>query len=103
MWPAPGRPGGMALVAADDTLVLWSPGGFASHDSPPDGRPTPEVAVALASLPELAESAASAGSLRAELDRALSTALEARLLLHRAADAVDDAIDRREPGGPSRS
>jgi hypothetical protein len=88
----------MALMAADETLVLWSPGGFAGHDTPPDGRPTPEVAVALASLPDLAESAASAESLRSELDRALATALEARQLLHRAANAVDDAIDRREPG-----
>jgi hypothetical protein len=96
MWPAPGRPGGMALVAADETLVLWSPGGFAGRDTPPDGRPTPEVAVALASLPDLAEAAASAETLRAELDRALATAMDARQLLHRAAHAVDDAIDRRE-------
>jgi hypothetical protein len=87
----------MALVAADDTLVLWSPGGFAGHDGPPDGRPTPEVAVLLASVPELAASAATAEELRDELDRALAIAVEARQLLHRAANAVDDAIDRREP------
>lgn len=100
MWPSPGRPGGMALVAADGTLLLWSPGGFAGHDALPDGRPTPEVALALAAVPDLAESAAAADELRSDLDRALATALEARQLLRRAAGAVDDAIDRRDPHDP---
>jgi hypothetical protein len=92
----------MALIAADETLVLWSPGGFASHELPPDGRPTPEIAAALASLPALSEAAEAADGLRVELNRALTTAREARLLLHRAADAVDDAIDRRQGSGPTR-
>jgi hypothetical protein len=91
----------MALIAADGALVLWSPGGFASHLVPPDGRPTPEVAAALASLPTLSDEAASAAELRAELEKARATAREARLLLHRAADAVDDAIDRRQGGSPA--
>jgi hypothetical protein len=96
VWPGPGRPAGMALVAADEALVLWSPGGFAAPGTPPDGRPTPDVAAALARLPELAEASATMEELRAELDRARASAAAARRLLHRAADAVAEEIDRRD-------
>jgi hypothetical protein len=84
----------MALVASDGTLVLWSPGGFATPGEPPDGRPTPDVAAALASLPDLATTAAGAETLRGELDRARTVASETRRLLDRAAGAVDDEIGR---------
>ena len=94
VWPVPGRPSGMALVAADGTLVLWSPGGFATPGEPPDGRPTPDVATALANLPELSEAAAGADLLRSELERARAVAEETRRLLNRAAGTVDDEIGR---------
>jgi hypothetical protein len=94
VWPTPGRPAGMALIAADGALVLWSPGGFATPDSEADGRPTPDVANALASLPELSEAAAGADTLRAELERARAVAEETRRLLNRAAGTVDDEIGR---------
>jgi hypothetical protein len=94
VWATPGRPSGMALVAADGTLVLWSPGGFAPPGAPPDGRPTADVANALANLPHLATSAADADTLRSELERARAVADETRRLLNRAAGAVDDEIGR---------
>jgi hypothetical protein len=94
VWPTPGRPAGMALIAADGALVLWSPGGFATPDSEADGRPTPDVANALASLPELSTAAAGADTLRAELERARAVADETRRLLNRAAGTVDDEIGR---------
>jgi hypothetical protein len=107
VWATPGRPSGMALVAADGTLVLWSPGGFAAPGAPPDGRPTADVAAALANLPHLATTAADADTLRSELERARAVAEETRLLLNRAAGAVDDEIGRvngpddlGRPGGP---
>jgi len=94
VWATPGRPSGMALVAADGTLVLWSPGGFAPPGVAPDGRPTADVANALANLPHLATSAADADTLRSELERARAVADETRRLLNRAAGAVDDEIGR---------
>jgi hypothetical protein len=94
VWATPGRPSGMALVAADGTLVLWSPGGFARPGAPPDGRPTADVAAALADLPHLTTTAADADTLRSELERARTVAEETRLLLNRAAGAVDDEIGR---------
>ena len=106
VWPTPGRPAGMALIAADGALVLWSPGGFATPDSEADGRPTPDVANALANLPELSKAAAGADTLRAELERARAAADETRRLLNRAAGTVDDEIGRvhgqpdREPPVP---
>ena len=84
----------MALVAADGALVLWSPGGFAPPGAPPDGRPTADVAAALANLPHLATTAADADTLRSELERARAVAEETRRLLNRAAGAVDDEIGR---------
>jgi hypothetical protein len=84
----------MALVASDGALVLWSPGGFATPGQPPDGRPTPDIAAAMASIPDLATTAADADTLRSELDRARAVASETRRLLDRAADAVDDEIGR---------
>jgi hypothetical protein len=103
VWPTAGRPSGMALVAADGTLVLWSPGGFAPPGAPGDGRPTADVATALANLPELAKTAAGADTLRDELERARAVADETRQLLNRAADTVDDEIGRvHRPGPPSR-
>jgi hypothetical protein len=94
VWATPGRPSGMALVAADGTLVLWSPGGFAPPGAPPDGRPTADVANALANLPLLATTAADADTLRSELERARAVADETRRLLNRAAGTVDDEIGR---------
>jgi hypothetical protein len=94
VWPTPGRPSGMALVAADGTLVLWSAGGFAPPGSPPDGRPTADLASALADLPQLARAAAGADTLRWELERARAVAEETRRLLSRAAGTVDDEIGR---------
>ena len=85
----------MALIAADGSLVLWSPGGFAAVGAPADGRPTPELAAALATLPDLSDAVTAAEGLRAELDRAKETADQARLLLHRAAVMVDDEIHRQ--------
>ncbi len=109
VWPVPGRPSGMALVAADGALVLWSPGGFATPGEPPDGRPTPDVATALANLPELSEAAAGVDVLRSELERARAVAEETRRLLNRAAGTVDDEIGRvhgqdpdDEPSGPGQ-
>ncbi len=96
VWATPGRPAGMALVAGDGRLVLWSPGGFADPAAPPDGRPTPEVAAALASLPELSDAAAAGTQAKGELERARATAQEAQRLLHRALGAVDDEIGRHE-------
>ncbi len=98
VWATPARPSGMALVAADGTLVLWSPGGFAPPGAPPDGRPTADVANALANLPNLATTAADADTLRSELERARAVADETRWLLNRAAGAVDDEIGRVIPG-----
>jgi hypothetical protein len=92
VWPTPGRVAGMALVAADGTLVLWSAGGFAPDGAPPDGRPTADVAAALARLPELTTTAAGADDLRSELERARAVADEAKRLLNRAVGAVDDEI-----------
>jgi hypothetical protein len=83
-------------VAADGTLVLWSPGGFAEPGRASDGRPTPDVADALAALPDLVGAAAGMQALQAELDRARAVADETRRLLARAADAVDDELDRAE-------
>jgi hypothetical protein len=94
VWPTPGRPAGAALVAADGTLVLWSPGGFAEPGRATDGRPTPDVADALAALPDLVGAAAGMEALQAELERARAVADETRRLLARAADAVDDELDR---------
>jgi hypothetical protein len=103
VWPTPGRPSGMALVAADGSLVLWSPGGFSPVGGPPDGRPTADVATALANLPEMAKAAAGADTLRWELARARAVADETKRLLNRAAGAVDDEIDRvHGPGEPDR-
>jgi len=102
VWPTPGRPAGMALVAADGTLVLWSAGGFAPPGSPPDGRPTAEVASALADLPELAHAAAAADTLRWELERTRAVADETRRLLSRVAGTVDDEIGRvHRPSEPA--
>jgi hypothetical protein len=98
VWPTPGRSSGMALVAADGTLVLWSPGGFATPGEPPDGRPTPDVAAALARIPDLSRVAADADLLRSELERTRAVADETRRLLDRAAGAVDDEIDRVHGG-----
>jgi len=99
-WAAEGRPAGMALVADDGTLLLWSPGGFAAPGAPADGRPTPEIAAALANLPTLADAAGETGRLRDELARARAVAAQTRLLLDRAAGIVDDEIGRvhRQPG-----
>lgn len=94
VWPTPGRPSGMALVAADGTLVLWSAGGFAPPGAPPDGRPTADLASALAELPELARAAAGADTLRGEVERARAVAEDTRRLLSRVAGTVDDEIDR---------
>lgn len=94
VWPTPGRPAGAALVAADGTLVLWSPGGFAEPGRATDGRPTPDVADALAALPDLVGAAAGIEALQAEVERARAVADETRRLLARAADAVDDELDR---------
>jgi len=93
----------MALVAADGTLVLWSPGGFATPGDPSDGRPTPDVASALADLPDLTEAAAGAEDLLVELRRARRAAAETRQLLTRAADAVDDEIGRAARATEPRS
>jgi hypothetical protein len=101
VWPTPGRTSGMALVAADGTLVLWSPGGFATPGEPPDGRPTPDVAAALARIPDLSRVAADAELLRSELERTRAVADETRRLLDRAAGAVDDEIDRVHGGDDS--
>ena len=99
-WPAEARPAGMALVAADGTLLLWSPGGFAAPGGPADGRPTPDVATALARLPALIESADDADTLREELDRARAVAAQTRRLLDRAVGIVDDEIGRvHRPAG----
>jgi hypothetical protein len=100
VWPTPGRPAGAALVAADGTLVLWSPGGFAEPGRASDGRPTPDVADALAALPELVGATAGLEALQAELERARTVADETRRLLARAADAVDDELDRAGQGDP---
>jgi hypothetical protein len=104
VWATPGRPAGMALVAADGSLVLWSPGGFAPAGAPPDGRPTAEVAAALTELPELSRAAADAESLRDELRRTRAVADETKRLLNRAVGAVDDEIGsvNRPGGGPGR-
>lgn len=103
VWATPSRPAGMALVAADGTLVLWSPGGFATPGDPSDGRPTPDVASALADLPDLTEAAAGAEDLLVELRRARRAAAETRQLLTRAADAVDDEIGRAARATEPRS
>lgn len=103
VWPTPGRPSGMALVAADGALVLWSPGGFAPAGAPPDGRPTADVASALANVPEMATAAATADTLRWELERARAVADDTKRLLNRVAVTVDDEIGRvHGPGDPDR-
>ncbi len=93
-WPVPGRPAGMALVAADDSLVMWVPGGFADPWAPADGRPTPAVAQAIASIPDHDDDE-DEGVDRAGLDEALSTAAEAEQLLRMALGAVEKEIAAR--------
>lgn len=94
LWPRAGRPGGMALLDAAGNTLLWVPGGFAEPGSPPDGRPTPQVAAAMAAAADLEGAAEELERAREALARNRRRAAEAEDFARRAMERLDDGIDQ---------
>ena len=89
----PVGPGGMALLDAAGNTLLWVPGGFAEPGSPPDGRPTPQVAAAMAAAADLEGAAEELERAREALARNRRRAAEAEDFARRAMERLDDGID----------